>query len=134
MKVISIYILLSISRILISHGMVIINWTKLTPRVFEYRGSTNTNANNDTNTNTHAIGNCDDNGNPIADIELNNDTKYTTPATANANATKSRFSATISRSISIMMMKGVASLLLGLLLTILWIVALVYFSRRIRYR
>ena len=132
MKVISIYILLSISRILISHGMVIINWTKLTPRVFEYRGSTNTN--NNTSTNTHAIGNCDDNGNPIADIEHNNDTKYTTPTTANATTTKSRFSATISRSISIMMMKGVASLLLGLLLTIIWIVALVYFSRRIRYR
>jgi hypothetical protein len=33
-----------------------------------------------------------------------------------------------------MMMKGVASLLLGLLLTISWIVALVYFSRRIRYQ
>ena len=70
-------------------------------------------------------GNCDENGNSIDDIEINSN--------SNSNTNTKKISKVMKNMIMMMTLKGVLSLVLGLLLNIIWILALIYFSKRIRY-
>ena len=77
----------------------------------------------------HKRFNCDENGNLIGDINKN-DNSYTD---TNTNSNTKKTSKVMKTMIMIMMLKGVLSLVLGFVLNIIWILALIYFSERIRY-